>query len=108
MQAWLMLTVGIHVVASRTSVLSMILITSFMTTTTFCMYKLMVSDYAIARAIWGFGTMCIVRQSFMSRILLKSKQNLYIAYSIWFVLLLSAILIVVESMLHLAFDGMGN
>ena len=97
----LMLAMGIHpAVASATSA-CMILFTSFTATTTFCVYGLMVPDYAIAGAILGFGA-THVGQSVMTRILSKSNRNSYIAFSIGFVVLLSAILMAAESVLHLA------
>ena len=103
----LMLAMGIHpAVASATSA-CMILFTSFTATTTFCVYGLMVRDYAIAGAVLGFGA-TYVGQSVMSRMLSKSKRNSYIAFSIGFVVLLSAILMGVESVLHLASDGTGD
>ena len=100
----LMLAMGIHpAVASATSA-CMILFTSFTATTTFCVYGLMVRDYAIAAAVLGFCA-TYAGQSVMTRILSKSRRNSYIAFSIGFVVLLSAILMAAESVLHLASDG---
>ena len=102
----LMLAMGLHpAVASATSA-CMILFTSFTATTTFCVYGLMVPDYAIAGAILGFGA-TYVGQSVMTRILSKSNRNSYIAFAIGFVVLLSAILMAAESVLHLASSGGG-
>ena len=42
-----------------------------------------------------------VGQTIMSRLLAKSKRNSYIAFSIGFVVLLSALLMTLESVLHL-------
>lgn len=96
----LMLAMGVHpAVASATSA-CMILFTSFTATTTFSVYGLMVTDYAIVGAILGFCA-TFIGQTVMSRILAKSKRNSYIAFSIGFVVLLSALLMTLESVLHL-------
>ncbi len=106
----LMLAMGIHpAVASATSA-CMILFTSFTATTTFCVYGLMVRDYAIAGGILGFVA-TYVGQSVMSRMMAKSRRNSYIAFSIGFVVLLSAVLMAVESVIRLASsseDGAGD
>lgn len=96
----LMLAMGVHpAVASATSA-CMILFTSFTATTTFSVYGLMVPDYAIVGAVLGFCA-TFLGQTIMSRILAKSKRNSYIAFSIGFVVLLSAVLMTLESVLHL-------
>jgi uncharacterized membrane protein YfcA len=95
--------VGIHpAVASATSA-CMILFTSFTATTTFSVYGLVVPDYAAVGAVLGFFS-TLLGQAIMSRLLAKSKRNSYIAYSIGFVVLLSAILMTLESVLHLVSD----
>jgi len=96
----LMIAMGLHpAVASATSA-CMILFTSFTATTTFTVYGLMVPDYAIAGGVLGFSA-TFLGQTIMSRILAKSKRNSYIAFSIGFVVLLSAVLMALESVLHL-------
>mmetsp|Transcript_60 Transcript_60/g.118 ORF Transcript_60/g.118 Transcript_60/m.118 type:complete len:577 (-) Transcript_60:10-1740(-) len=96
----LMIAMGLHpAVASATSA-CMILFTSFTATTTFTVYGLMVPDYAIAGGILGFSA-TFLGQTIMSRILAKSKRNSYIAFCIGFVVLLSAVLMALESVLHL-------
>merc|ERR1712176_666090 len=95
-----MLAMGIHpAVASATSA-CMILFTSFTATTIFSVYGLMVPDYAIAGAFLGLCA-TVIGQTVMSRILAKSKRNSYIAFSIGFVVLLSAMLMTLESLLYL-------
>jgi len=99
----LMLAMGFHpAVASATSA-CMILFTSFTATTTFSVYGLMVPDYAIVGALLGFCA-TLIGQTVMSRILAKSKRSSYIAFSIGFVVLLSAMLMVLESVLHMVSD----
>ncbi|KAL3809938.1 hypothetical protein ACHAXA_002495 [Cyclostephanos tholiformis] len=106
----LMLAMGIHpAVASATSA-CMILFTSFTATTTFCVYGLMVPDYAIAGVVLGFVA-TYVGQSVMSRILAKSRRSSYVAFSIGVVVLLSAVLMAAESIIHLvssSADGTGD
>jgi len=99
----LMLAMGIHpAVASATSA-CMILFTSFTATTTFSVYGLMVPDYAAVGLVLGFCA-TFIGQTIMSRLLAKSKRNSYIAFSIGFVVLLSACLMALESVLHLVSD----
>mmetsp|Transcript_32347 Transcript_32347/g.77313 ORF Transcript_32347/g.77313 Transcript_32347/m.77313 type:complete len:614 (+) Transcript_32347:232-2073(+) len=96
----LMIALGVHpAVASATSA-CMILFTSFTATTTFSVYGLMVRDYAIACSILGFVS-TLVGQKVMNSILRKTNRSSYIAYSIGFVVLLSAILMALQSVLHL-------
>ncbi|KAL7545335.1 hypothetical protein ACHAWF_008690 [Thalassiosira exigua] len=96
----LMLAMGIHpAVASATSA-CMIFFTSFTATTTFSVYGLMVTDYAIVGAFLGFFA-TLLGQTLMSRILAKSQRNSYIAFSIGFVVLLSAMLMTMESLLRI-------
>ncbi len=98
-----MLAMGTHpAVASATSA-CMILFTSFTATTTFTVYGLMVPDYAAVCLVLGFGA-TLLGQTVMSRLLAKSNRSSYIAYSIGFVVLLSAILMALESVLHLISD----
>ena len=97
----LMLAMGIHpAVASATSA-CMILFTSFTATSTFCVYGLMVRDYAIAGGILGFVA-TYVGQSVVSRMMATSRRNSYIPFSIGVVVLLSAVLMAVESAIRLA------
>ncbi|EED94211.1 predicted protein, partial [Thalassiosira pseudonana CCMP1335] len=87
----LMIMMGVHpAVASATSA-CMILFTSFTATTTFAVYGLLVHDYAIACVILGFVATA-VGQTITTRLLKKSRRNSYIAFSIGFVVLLSALL----------------
>jgi len=105
----LMLALGVHpAVASATSA-CMILFTSFTATTTFSVYGLMVKDYAVACSILGFVS-TLIGQKVMNSILRKTNRSSYIAYSIGFVVLLSAILMALQSVLHLlsAEDGMNQ
>ena len=102
----LMLAMGIHpAVASATSA-AMILFTSFTAATTFCVYGLLVRDYAIACAILGFVA-TYIGQSIMANILARSNRNSYIVYSIGFVVLFSTILMAVESVINMSSNSAG-
>ena len=94
----LMLAMGVHPsVASATSA-CMILFTSFTATTTFSVYGLLVHDYAVACVILGFLS-TLLGQTIMNILLGKSKRNSYIAFSIGLVVMLSAVLMTLQSVL---------
>eukprot|EP00804_Cyclotella_cryptica_P022976 CCRYP_014995-RB/>CCRYP_014995-RB protein AED:0.21 eAED:0.21 QI:76/1/1/1/1/1/3/81/595 len=99
----LMLAMGVHPsVASATSA-CMILFTSFTATTTFAVYGMLVRDYAVVCTI--LGIVCTaVGQSVMCRLVNKTNRNSYIAFSIGVVVLLSALLMTLQSVLHLMSD----
>ena len=103
----LMLAMGIHpAVASATSA-CMILFTSFTATTTFIVYGLLVFDYAAVCVLLGFLS-TLLGQSIMNYLLGKSKRNSYIAFSIGLVVLLSALLMTLQSVTHLLSDHAGE
>lgn len=95
----LMLAMGVHpLVASATSS-CMIFFTSFTATTTFALYGLLVTDYAVICLLLGFLS-TLVGQTVMDFVL-RSKRNSYIAFSIGLVVLLSAVLMTLQSVMHL-------
>lgn len=96
----LMLAMGIPPTVASATAACMILFTSFTATTTFSVYGLVVPDYAVVCALLGFFA-TLLGQTVMSRILAKSNRSSYIAFSIGFVVLLSAILMALESIHHL-------
>ena len=99
----LMLAMGVHpAVASATSA-CMIFFTSFTATTTFAVYGLLVKDYAVVCVLLGFLS-TLLGQTIMNCILGKSKRNSYIAFSIGIVVLLSAVLMTLQSVTHLLSD----
>jgi uncharacterized membrane protein YfcA len=94
-----MLAMGVHpLVASATSS-CMIFFTSFTATTTFALYGLLVTDYAVVCLLLGFLS-TLVGQTVMDFVL-RSKRNSYIAFSIGLVVLLSAVLMTLQSVMHL-------
>jgi uncharacterized membrane protein YfcA len=98
-----MLAMGVHPsVASATSA-CMILFTSFTATTTFSVYGLLVYDYAVVCVILGFLS-TLLGQTIMNILLGKSKRNSYIAFSIGLVVMLSAVLMTLQSVMHLVSD----
>lgn len=98
-----MLAMGIHpAVASATSA-CMILFTSLTATTTFAVYGMLVKDYAIVCVLLGLISTAF-GQKVMSRMVKKTKRNSYIAFSIGAAVLLSALLMTLESILHMMSD----
>merc|ERR1712194_77680 len=87
----LMLAMGVHPsVASATSA-CMILFTSLTATTSFIVFGLMIFDYSIACFIVGFIA-TFVGQVILNQMMKKNNRNSYIAFSIGFIVLLSAFL----------------
>ena len=79
----------------------MILFTSFTATTSFVVFGLLVPDYAvICLAIGFFAT--LAGQIGLGYIMKKAQRNSYIAFSIGGVVLLSAILMTIQSLLSMA------
>eukprot|EP00549_Striatella_unipunctata_P025848 CAMPEP_0118716266 /NCGR_PEP_ID=MMETSP0800-20121206/27394_1 /TAXON_ID=210618 ORGANISM="Striatella unipunctata, Strain CCMP2910" /NCGR_SAMPLE_ID=MMETSP0800 /ASSEMBLY_ACC=CAM_ASM_000638 /LENGTH=420 /DNA_ID=CAMNT_0006622645 /DNA_START=137 /DNA_END=1399 /DNA_ORIENTATION=+ len=103
----LMLALGVHpMVASATSA-CMILFTSFTATTSFMIFGLLVTDYAVACLVLGFVA-TIVGQTVMSLLLRRYKRNSYIAFSIGIVVAISAICMSTESIISLRGQGMSR
>jgi uncharacterized membrane protein YfcA len=98
-----MLAMGVHpAVASATSA-CMILFTSFTATTTFAVYGMLVKEYAIVCLILGLVSTAF-GQKVMSRMIKKTKRNSYIAFSIGVSVLLSALLMTMQSVMHMMSD----
>ena len=99
----LMLAMGVHpAVASATSA-CMIFFTSLTATTTFAVYGMLVTDYAIVCVFLGLVSTAF-GQKVMSSMVKKTKRNSFIAFSIGVVVLLSALLMTLQSVLHLVSD----
>jgi len=96
----LMLAMGVHPsVASATSA-CMILFTSLTATTSFIVFGLMIFDYSIACFIVGFVA-TFVGQVILNQMMKKNNRNSYIAFSIGFIVLLSAFLMTIQSMISM-------
>jgi len=97
----LMLAMGVHPAVSSASAACMILFTSFSATTSFMVFGLLVNDYAVLCFVLGFVT-TLIGQLCMTYVMKRAGgRNSYIAFSIGLVVLISAILMTLESLLSL-------
>jgi uncharacterized membrane protein YfcA len=97
----LMLAIGVHPAVASATTASMILFTSFTATTSYVVFGLLVPDYAVLCLAVGFfstfaGQMCF------EHVMKKSQRNSYVAFSIGVVVLLSAVLMTIQSLLSIA------
>ena len=97
----LMLAMGVHPAVSSASSACMILFTSFTATTSFIVFGLLVEDYAVVCFLLGFVA-TYIGQVGLSYLMKKSQRNSYIAFSIGGVVLLSAFLMTIQSLLRAA------
>ena len=102
----LMLAMGVHPKVSSASSACMILFTSFTATSSFIVFGLLIHDYAIVCLIIGFFA-TYFGQIALYYLMSKYERNSYIAFSIGGVVLLSALLMTIQSLVSLAEDG-GN
>jgi len=97
----LMLAMNVHPAVSSASSACMILFTSFTATTSFVVFGLLVEDYAIICLVIGF-TATLAGQLGLAYLAKKAQRNSYIAFSIGGVVLVSAFLMTVQSLLSMA------
>ena len=97
----LMLAMGVHPAVSSASSACMILFTSFTATTSFVVFGLLIWDYSIVCLCIGFLA-TIVGQVGLSYLMKKYQRNSYIAFSIGGVVLLSALLMTIQSLVSMA------
>jgi uncharacterized membrane protein YfcA len=97
----LMLAMGVHPAVSSASSACMILFTSFTATTSFVVFGLLIWDYAVVCLCIGFLA-TIVGQVGLSYLMKRYQRNSYIAFSIGFVVLLSALLMTIQSLISMA------
>mmetsp|Transcript_21543 Transcript_21543/g.33793 ORF Transcript_21543/g.33793 Transcript_21543/m.33793 type:complete len:300 (+) Transcript_21543:3-902(+) len=100
----LMLAMGVHPKVSSASSACMILFTSFTATTSFVVFGLLDMEYAPICLVLGF-TATIVGQIVLFYLMEKFQRNSYIAFSIGGIVLLSAFLMTIESLLSMADSG---
>ena len=93
----LMLAMGVHPKVSSASSACMILFTSFTATTSFVVFGLLIPDYAMICFTIGFLA-TLVGQIGLFYLMKKFQRNSYIAFSIGFVVLLSAFLMTIQSL----------
>merc|ERR1712187_1067446 len=96
----LLFALGDHPAVSSASSACMILFTSFTATTSFIVFGLLIPDYAIICLTIGFLA-TYSGQVILNHLMLKAKRNSYIAFSIGIVVLLSALLMTVQSLVSL-------
>ena len=92
----LMLTMGVHPAVSAASSSCMILFTSFTATTSFLVFGLLLPDYAVTCVVVGFLATW-VGQVGLAVLMKRHKRNSFIAFSIGAVVLLSALLMTIQS-----------
>jgi len=102
----LMLAMGVHPKVSSASSACMILFTSFTATSSFIVFGLLIHDYAVICLIIGFVA-TYFGQIALYYLMSKYERNSYIAFSIGGVVLLSAILMTIQSLVSMA-EGQGN
>lgn len=97
----LMLAMGVHPAVASASSACMILFTSFTATTSFYVFGLLDRSYSPVCFVLGVVS-TYVGQIGLSMLMKKSQRNSYIAFSIGGVVLLSAFLMTIQSILSLA------
>jgi uncharacterized membrane protein YfcA len=97
----LMLAMGVHPAVSSASSACMILFTSFTATTSYVVFGLLVPDYAAVCLLIGFVA-TFGGQIFLTYLMKKFQRNSLIAFSIGAVVLLSAFLMSIQSLLSIA------
>jgi uncharacterized membrane protein YfcA len=100
----LMLAMGVHPKVSSASSACMILFTSFTATSSFIVFGLLVYDYAFICLLVGYFA-TYVGQIVLYYLMNKYERNSYIAFSIGGVVLLSALLMTVQSLVSMAEHG---
>jgi len=96
-----MLAMGVHPAVGSATSACMILFTSFTATTSYIVFGLLIPDYAVICLIIGFIA-TIAGQLGLGYLMKKNQRNSYIAFSIGIVVLLSSILMTIQSLLSMA------
>ena len=89
---------GVHPKVASASSACMILFTSFTATTSYIVFGLLIPEYALVCFIIGFLS-TIVGQKLIFYLMNRYQRNSLIAFSVGFVVLLSAISMTAESIL---------
>lgn len=100
----LMLAMGVHPKVASAASACMILLTAFAATTSFMVFGLLDYEYAGICLVLGFIA-TFVGQIGLSYLMQKYQRNSYIAFSIGGIVLLSAFLITIQSLLSMADSG---
>merc|ERR1712194_826835 len=96
----LMLHMGVHPSVSSATSACMILFTSFTATTSFVVFGLLIPDYAPVCFVIGFVA-TVIGQLALFFLMRKFKRNSFIAFSIGLVVLLSAFLMTIQSLISI-------
>ena len=96
-----MLAMGVHPAVSSASSACMILFTSFTATTSFVVFGLLVPGYSLVCFFVGLVA-TFIGQIGLGYLMRRAQRNSYIAFSIGGVVLLSAILMTIQSLLSIA------
>jgi uncharacterized membrane protein YfcA len=96
-----MLEMGVHPAVAAASTATMILFTCFTATTSFVVFGLLQWDYAAICTIVGFFT-TLVGQYGLAYLMKRYQRNSYIAFSVGFVVLISAFLMTIQSIISRA------
>eukprot|EP00591_Stephanopyxis_turris_P000178 CAMPEP_0195521054 /NCGR_PEP_ID=MMETSP0794_2-20130614/17854_1 /TAXON_ID=515487 /ORGANISM="Stephanopyxis turris, Strain CCMP 815" /LENGTH=468 /DNA_ID=CAMNT_0040650515 /DNA_START=239 /DNA_END=1645 /DNA_ORIENTATION=- len=102
----LMLAMGVHPMVSSATSACMILFTSFTATTSFVVFGLLIMDYGVVCMLVGFVS-TLIGQIILNRLMKKYQRNSYIAFSIGAIVLFSAFLMTVQSLVSIA-EGRGG
>ena len=97
----LMLAMEVHPAVASASSACMILFTSFAATTSFVVFGLLDMEYALVCFIVGFIS-TFFGQLGLAILMKRAQRNSFIAFSIGGVVLLSALLMTVQSLLSMA------
>jgi uncharacterized membrane protein YfcA len=100
----LMLAMGVHPKVSSATNAVMILFTSFPVTTSFIVFGLLDMEYAGVCLVLGFVA-TLIGQWGLFYLMQKYQRNSYIAFSIGGIVLLSAFLMTIQSLLSMADSG---
>lgn len=92
----LMLAMGVHPLVAAATSATMILFTSLTATTSFIVFGVLQYDYAYVLVVIGFLS-TLIGQTVMNMLIKKTGRNSYIVYIIGVVVLLSAILMTLQS-----------
>lgn len=103
----LMLELGIHPQVAGASTAVMILFTAFTAATSFILFGLLQWDYAGLLFVVGLAA-TYVGQTAVNYLMKKYNRNSYIAFSIGAVVAISAVFMTIQSMLHMAYEGVGE
>jgi uncharacterized membrane protein YfcA len=96
-----MIAMGVHPAVSAASTAAMIFFTAFAATTSFVVFGLLIYDYAVMLAFIGFVS-TLVGQIGLAYLMKNNQRNSLIVFSIGGVVLLSAILMTIQSMISMA------